>query len=130
MRLLLDTHIFIWWADEPEQLPGPFLNALLDEENTLVLSVVSLWEMQIKTQLGKLAMRRPLKHLVSMQQRINELELLPVFAHHVFTLDALPLHHKDPFDRMIIAQAQAEEMTIVTVDNAFKAYDVALLALP
>jgi PIN domain nuclease of toxin-antitoxin system len=127
MRLLLDTHIFIWWADEPERLPPFILDALLDGENTLVLSVVSLWEMQIKSQLGKLTMSKPLDHLVSMQQRVNELELLPVLAHHVFALDELPLHHKDPFDRMIIAQAEVEGMTIVTVDKAFRAYGAALL---
>jgi len=130
MRLLLDTHIFIWWADEPERLPAPFLHALLDEENTLVLSVASLWEMQIKAQLGKLMMSKPLEHVVSMQQRINELELLPVLPHHVFALDELPLHHKDPFDRMLIAQAQVEEMTLVTVDKAFRAYNVAQLTVP
>jgi PIN domain nuclease of toxin-antitoxin system len=127
MRLLLDTHIFIWWADEPERLPPFILNALMDEENDLLRSVVSLWEMQIKTQLGKLAMSRPLDHLVSLQQSVNELELLPVLAHHVFALDELPLLHKDPFDRMIIAQSQIEKMTIVTVDKAFQAYEVALL---
>jgi PIN domain nuclease of toxin-antitoxin system len=127
MRLLLDTHIFIWWADEPERLSPFILNALMDEENDLLLSVVSLWEMQIKTQLGKLAMSRPLDHLVSLQQSVNELELLPVLAHHVFALDELPLLHKDPFDRMIIAQSQIEKMTIVTVDKAFRAYEVALL---
>ena len=126
MRLLLDTHIFIWWADEPERLGERLLDALLDIENELILSVVSLWEMQIKSQLGKLTLRRPLKELVHLQQSVNGLQLLPVTANHVFLLDELPLIHKDPFDRLIIAQALAENLILVSHDSVFESYQVAL----
>jgi len=127
MRLLLDTHIFIWWADEPERLSPFILDALLNPDNVLVLSVVSLWEMQIKAQLGKLTMRQPLEQLILTQQSINNLELLPVWAQHIFTLDRLPMHHKDPFDRMIISQSIVEGLTVVTIDKIFSSYSVMLL---
>ncbi len=126
MRLLLDTHIFIWWADEPERLDGRLLDALLNAENELILSVVSLWEMQIKAQLGKLTLQRPLKELVHLQQSVNGLQLLPVTSKHVFLLDDLPLIHKDPFDRLIIAQALAENLILVSHDRVFEGYQVLL----
>ncbi len=126
MRLLLDTHIFIWWADEPERLDGRLLDALLNAENELILSVVSLWEMQIKAQLGKLTFQRPLKELVHLQQSVNGLQLLPVTSNHVFLLDELPLIHKDPFDRLIIAQALAENLILVSHDRVFEDYQVLL----
>lgn len=127
MKLLLDTHIFIWWADQPERLSPTALFALEDEANDLLLSVVSVWEMQIKIQLGKLKLSLPLKELVTNQQDTNDLTVLPVELAHVLTLDALPFHHKDPFDRLLIAQSVQEAFTIVTADSQFSAYSVKLL---
>ena len=127
MRLLLDTHIFIWWADEPEKLSPAALSALEDEANELLLSVASVWEMQIKVQLGKLKLNLPLKELVNNQQETNELTVSPVELTHVLALDALPFHHKDPFDRLLIAQSIEEGLTIVTADSQFAAYSVKLL---
>jgi len=103
MKLLLDTHIFIWWADQPETLSPAALSALEDEANELLLSVASVWEMQIKIQLGKLKLSLPLKDLVKNQQETNNLTVSPVALTHVLALDALPFHHKDPFDRLLIA---------------------------
>ena len=99
MKLLLDTHIFIWWADQPEKLSPAALSALEDETNELLLSVASVWEMQIKIQLGKLKLSLPLKDLVKNQQETNGLTVSPVALTHALALDALPFHHKDPFDR-------------------------------
>jgi PIN domain nuclease of toxin-antitoxin system len=127
MRLLLDTHIFIWWADQPERLSPAALSALEDEANELLLSVASVWEMQIKIQLGKLKLSLPLKELVKSQQETNDLTVSPVALAHVFALDALPFHHKDPFDRLLIAQSIEEELPIVTADPHFSAYSVKLL---
>jgi PIN domain nuclease of toxin-antitoxin system len=127
MRLLLDTHIFIWWADQPEKLSPAALSALEDEANELLLSVASVWEMQIKMQLGKLKLSLPLKELVKNQQEINDLTVSPVALSHVLALDALPFHHKDPFDRLLIAQSIAEGITIVTADSQFSNYSVKLL---
>ena len=127
MKLLLDTHIFIWWADQPERLSPAMLSALEDEANELVLSVASVWEMQIKSQLGKLKMSSPLKDVLEKQQETNDLVIYPITLTHVLALDALPLHHKDPFDRLLIAQSIEEELTIVTADSQFSAYSVKLL---
>ncbi len=127
MKLLLDTHIFIWWADQPEKLSPAALSALEDEANELLLSVASVWEMQIKIQLGKLKLSLPLKELIKSQQETNELTLLPVALTHVLALDALPLHHKDPFDRLLIAQSTEEDLTLVSADSQFSAYPAKLL---
>ena len=127
MKLLLDTHIFIWWADQPEKLSPAALSALEDEANELLLSVASVWEMQIKIQLGKLKLSLPLKELVKNQQEINDLTVSPVALTHVLALDALPFNHKDPFDRLLIAQSIAEGLTIVTADSQFSTYSVKLL---
>ena len=127
MRLLLDTHIFIWWADQPERLSPAALSAIEDEANELLLSVASVWEMQIKIQLGKLKLSLPLKELIKSQQETNELTLLPVALTHVLALDALPLHHKDPFDRLLIAQSTEEDLTLVSADSQFSAYPAKLL---
>jgi len=127
MKLLLDTHIFIWWADQPEKLPPATLSALEDDANELLLSVVSVWEMQIKIQLGKLKLTLPLKELVKKQQETNDLTVSAVALTHVLALDALPFHHKDPFDRLLIAQSIEEGLTIVTADSQFSSYSVKLL---
>ena len=127
MKLLLDTHIFIWWADQPEKLSPAALSALEDEANELLLSVASVWEMQIKIQLGRLKLSLPLKELVKNQQETNDLKILPVALTHVLALDALPFHHKDPFDRLLIAQSIEEDLTLVSADSQFSAYAVKLL---
>jgi len=127
MRLLLDTHIFIWWADAPEKLSAKTLKFMLDPDNDLVLSVASLWEMQIKVQLGKLKLRRNLSELVQIQQEVNGIQLISISPAHVFMLDELPLIHKDPFDRMIIAQAIIEDLLLVSDDKIFTQYNVNLL---
>ena len=127
MRLLLDTHVFIWWADDPEKLSPAALAALEDEANELLLSVASVWEMQIKIQLGKLKLSLPLKELLKNQQETNNLTVSPVALPHVLALEALPFHHKDPFDRLLIAQSIEEDLTLVTADSQFSAYSVKLL---
>ena len=127
MKLLLDTHIFIWWADQPERLSQAALSALEDEANELLLSVASVWEMQIKIQLGKLKLSLPLKELIKNQQDINALSVSPVTLTQVLALDALPSHHKDLFDRLLIAQSIEEDLTLVSADSQFSAYSVKLL---
>jgi PIN domain nuclease of toxin-antitoxin system len=128
MRLLLDTHIFIWWDSEPGKLAPHVLVLCQDRINTLLLSVVSVWEMQIKLQLGKLRLRRSLADIIESQQRINNIEVLPVQLAHVLALDNLPPHHKDPFDRLLIAQAKAEDVVLVSVDPVFTKYPVTVIS--
>ncbi len=90
------------------------------------MSVASVWEMQIKQQLGKLKLRLPLAELIADQQKDNGIEILPVGLAHVLALENLPLHHKDPFDRLLIAQARTENIGILSVDATFKQYEVKL----
>ncbi len=124
MKLLLDTHTFIWWDSEPGRLSQRALELCQSDSTSLLLSVASAWEMQIKQQLGKLRLRVPLRQLIEAQQQTNGLEVLPVQVDHVFTLEDLPLHHKDPFDRLLIAQALAEDLILLSVDPVFARYPV------
>jgi PIN domain nuclease of toxin-antitoxin system len=123
-KLLLDTHTFIWWDSEPTRLSARALELCQDPENRLILSVASLWEMQIKLQLGKLRLTLPLRETIKSQQQTNQVEVLPITMPHVFALGNLPLPHKDPFDRLLIAQAIVEDATIVTGDRMFSEYPI------
>ena len=124
MKLLLDTHTFIWWDSEPTRLSAQALTLCQDPENSLVLSVASLWEMQIKLQLGKLRLALPLRQIIESQQQTNQIEILPITMSHVFALGNLPSHHKDPFDRLLIAQAIVEDTALVTGDRMFSEYPI------
>ena len=126
MRILLDTHIFIWWHDEPERLSARAFALCDDPANTLVLSIASVWEMQIKLQLDKLVLSAPLPQIISDQQQTNNLQILPITLPHVLALDALPPHHKDPFDRLLIAQSNAENIALLSADAMFDRYAVTL----
>lgn len=125
MALLLDTHTFIWWADAPERLPSRLLERLSNPEENLLLSIASLWEMQIKIGLGKLAMLRPLRTIVEEQQVENGIALLSIMPHHLWALDALPTVHGDPFDRLLIAQAYSDQLVLASRDSQFDAYPIA-----
>jgi len=127
MKLLLDTHTFIWWDSEPDKLSSAALKASQDQANTLILSVVSVWEMQIKSQLGKLSLNVPLSEILKGQQQSNNIEILSVTLEHVLELQNLPHHHGDPFDHLLIAQANVEEALLVSGDSAFSKYPVKLL---
>lgn len=123
MNLLLDTHAFIWWDCDPGRLSARVLALCQDPANQLWLSVASLWEIQIKSHMGKIKLREPLSTLVEEQQG-NGLRLVDVRAAHVLELDSLPMLHKDPFDRIIIAQARVERCRLVTHDATIGGYDV------
>lgn len=124
MRLLLDTHVFIWWDDDYKRLPENVLAALLSADNTLYLSLASIWEMQIKIQLGKLRFDLPLAEKVRDQQQKNALQLLSITADHIYALEALPYHHRDPFDRLLIAQASQDGLQLITHDANIKKYSI------
>ncbi len=126
MKLLLDTHTFIWWDSQPQRLSQQILNMCQDPENELLVSVASLWEIQIKLQLGKLELNKPLAELVSGQQEINKIDILDVKLEHILALAKLPPHHKDPFDRLLIAQTDIEEAILVSKDQIFTEYEVKL----
>ncbi len=106
------------------KLSAPALALLRDSANQLILSVASLWEIQIKQQLGKLDLRLPLADIVSHQEETNSFAILPIVQAHVLALDALPPHHRDPFDRLLVAQALTEEAVLVSGDPVLKSYPV------
>ncbi|MDD5297678.1 MAG: type II toxin-antitoxin system VapC family toxin [Rhodocyclaceae bacterium] len=124
MRLLLDSHVFLWLNLEPEKCSKRVLHLCQQPETTLLLSMVSVWEMQIKHQLGKLPLDVPLRQLVEANQATYGLQLLTIQSKHIFTLEALPDHHRDPFDRLLIAQAQSESLLLATADRNIQLYPV------
>ena len=124
MKLLLDTHAFLWWDSAPEQLSPRALSLCEDTNNLLHLSVASLWEIQIKTQIGKLKMFMSLPDLVLSQQEANNLVIVSVQARHTYALDDLPTLHRDPFDRIIVAQAKTERLCIISHDDIVRQYPV------
>ena len=127
MQLLLDTHSFPWFASGNDKLSQRAKEAIADTNNAAYLSTASLWEMAIKINIGKLELPKPLGALISEQMRENEFEMLRSEIAHFETYTGLPLHHRDPFDRMMIAQAQIEDLQVVSKDEAFEEYDIELL---
>ncbi len=128
MKVLLDTHTFIWWDSQPEQLSKEIVEFLLQPDTVKIVSVVSLWEIQIKSQLGKLTLNQPLEKIYHSQSQ-NGLSFLAVNPAHALRLGVLPLYHKDPFDRLLIAQAMTEGLTILTRDKIFNLYAVPVLSI-
>ena len=126
MKLLLDTHVFLWFFETSGKLSPPARQALTSSENECYLSIVSVWEMQIKIGLGKLSCRRPLQEAAELATD-DGLRILPVNQQHIYRLASLADYHHDPFDRLIIAQAMCEDLTIVTRDKSFPHYGVPLL---
>lgn len=124
MKFLLDTHTFIWWNSRSAKLSERASQICGDLNNNLLLSVASAWEIQIKLQLGKLTLNGSLDEIIREQQNINNIEIMPITLNHVLTLNFLPLYHKDPFDRLLIAQAIVEDAIIISCDSVFANYPV------
>lgn len=129
MKLLLDTHTFLWLVDGSPHLSRTATAALADPSNDLFLSVASIWELAIKTANPKqqLILSDPLELYVARWSAVYDLAELPIRKSHALRLTALPDHHRDPFDRILIAQAFAEGMTLVSVDGKFAPYAVSQL---
>jgi PIN domain nuclease of toxin-antitoxin system len=127
VKLLFDTHAFIWWDGEQSKLSEAVLDACQSPANSLHLSLASVWELQIKMQLGKLALRLALADVLRDQQEQNGLVLESVTLDDILALSLLPALHRDPFDRLIIAQANRRGYHLVTHDPEFARYQVAVL---
>ncbi len=127
MRLLLDTHVFLWYLTADPRLPATFRTAIQDPTNEVFLSAASIWEAVIKHGLGKLPLPGPPANYLPQQRAIHGISGLPVDERAMTHLAALPLLHRDPFDRMIIAQALQHGLTVATVDPNVGAYAVPLL---
>ncbi len=126
MNLLLDTHAFVWWDSDKAQLPPRVLSAFFDPQNRLHLSIVSVWEMQIKAQLGKLTLRLPLRELLDDHRR-KGLLVAGIEVEDVLGLAALPTIHRDPFDRLIVSQALRGGYRLVSRDPIIANYGVTIL---
>ena len=122
MRLLLDTQAFLWWVADDPRLSKRAARAIAESE--CLLSMASCWEMAIKTSLGKLTLPGPLQRFVQEQLEVNGFILLAVSLEHAGGVATLPFHHHDPFDRLLAAQARAEELSIVSADPMFPKYGV------
>jgi len=127
MKLLLDTHTFLWFIMGNPHLSATARTLIEDQANEKVLSVASLWEIAIKISIGKLALSGSFDTLIPQQLNLNGFELLGLEVRHAAALIALPFHHRDPFDRLLIAQSIVEQMQIVSHDSIFDAYQVTRL---
>jgi len=127
VRLLLDTHAFIWWANNDPSLSAPARIAIGDRANEIFLSAVSTWEMAIKVAIGKLVLRATVPIFVASQVSQYQFIPLPINYGHTYQVETMTLHHNDPFDRLLIAQALVENLVIVTCDSKFGPYGIQAL---
>ena len=127
MKLLLDTHALLWFIGNDPQLSVSARQNIENPEHEKFVSAASLWEIAVKLSLQKLKLPRPFAEVFPQQLEINGFELLPISCVQLEQLAALPFHHRDPFDRLLIAQAMADDMTIVTRDPEFLKYTVKIL---
>ena len=120
MGYLVDTHIFIWCLSNDKKLSNKAQKIIKDPDNNIYVSTASLWEISIKNASGKLSLKTTLAEMVS----LSGFEVIPIMLPHVLQIGKLPLYHKDPFDRMLIAQAKAENLNLITTDLKIKKYDI------
>lgn len=124
MKLLLDTHIFLWWITDDPQLSTKARELIGDGYNTLYWSAASSWEVSIKYALGRMPLPEAPEHFLPAEIEKNRVESLPIIDGHAFQAGQLPQHHRDPFDRMLIAQARVESFAILSNDRQLNHYDV------
>ena len=123
MAVLLDTHAFLWWTQNDSRLSKPARDAIVDSDRRL--SLASCWELAVKVSLNRIGFDQPLSKFLTEQMLANGISLLPIEFRHVMRLAQLPFHHRDPFDRLLVAQALEEGLSLVSADPAFDAYGVA-----
>lgn len=126
MRILLDTQVLIWYLEGNQQLPRPSRHLIVDSRNEIYVSIASLWEIAVKASTGKLKVSRSLADILPVlyDQSIDILQIMPG---HVLQVATLPFHHRDAFDRMLVAQAQVEFLTLMTRDEVFAQYGIKLI---
>jgi PIN domain nuclease of toxin-antitoxin system len=124
MNLLLDTHTFLWFIADSDRLSQKARALIEDESNRVYLSAASLWEIAIKVSLGKLNLSEPFETFIPEQLDVNSVELLGISVSHASRVASLPFHHRDPFDRLLAAQALTEDIPIISGDEVLDAYGV------
>jgi PIN domain nuclease of toxin-antitoxin system len=128
VKVLLDTQVWIWMLSAPERLSKRGRSIVVSMEHELVLSAASAWEIAIKHALGKLTLPEPPVEYITRLMSSTGITPLPVYHRHALHVATLPAHHSDPFDRLLIAQAQLEEIPVLTADKAFRKYNVHTIA--
>jgi PIN domain nuclease of toxin-antitoxin system len=126
-RYLLDTHVFIWWMQDSKQLSQNARTIIADSANEIYISAATVWEMSIKCKLGKLEIKNFSEEFLKKQIIANAFSFMHISLSHSFRIYELDIFHKDPFDHMLIAQAQIENCVIITKDSLFEKYDVDIL---
>ena len=124
MQYLLDTHVLLWWITADKRLSTKAKELIKSHRNTIYWSAASSWEVSIKYALGKLSFDEPPEDLLPSELNKNHIETLPILNEHAFLAGRLPEHHKDPFDRMLIAQARIESFGVISNDSKYQLYDV------
>lgn len=124
MNLLLDTHAFLWFLWNDNQLSSPALQLIRDAQNRKFVSVVSCWEIAIKSSIGKLRLGLPAQKFLSQHIAINNFSLLTVSLEHATATETLPFHHRDPFDRILVAQCQTDSLELASADKMFDQYGI------
>ncbi len=124
MQALLDTSAFLWFISGSDRLSNTARNHIADFNNELVISIASLWEIAIKTSIGKLELLSPFEQLIPVQLEKNNIEILPIEMDHLTATISLEFHHRDPFDRLIIAQGITEQIPVITSDSFFNKYPI------
>jgi PIN domain nuclease of toxin-antitoxin system len=127
MQYLLDTHVMIWWITSDQRLSTKAMDLISSHRNLLYWSVASSWEVAIKYQLGRLVFDALPETLIPEELEKNQIDTLPIYNEHAFLAGRLPFHHKDPFDRMLVAQAKSESLGIISNDQQLPLYDVDVL---
>lgn len=124
MRVLLDTHTFLWWVEDAPELSDRARQLIAAPENECLLSHASCWEIAIKSSLGKLKLATPVERFIPEQLSVNGFSQLEIGLRHISRVGTMPFHHRDPFDRLLVAQALEEGSAIISVDAVFERYGV------
>lgn len=127
MNLLLDTHIFLWFVNDDPRLSDHLKDLIENKNNCSYLSIASLWEMSIKYNLGKLTLSPSYEEFIEREVSESSINLLNIELEHLKINSYLPFHHRDPFDRIIIAQSMAEKIPIITIDSVFNQYSIIVI---
>ena len=123
MNYLIDTHVLIWYLDGDKRISRKALDIITDPNHKINISIVSFWEMAVKLSIKKLQLSQPLSKIID-KTRSLQIEIIPLQEGPVLEVEKLPFHHRDPFDRLIIAQALVEKMKVVSIDESFDKYNV------
>jgi len=128
MKYLIDTHVLLWIVNDPDKLSKNVRDIYLNEENEILVSIASIWEMAIKISFGKLKLASSLSEFVEEQIIGNKMQVFNLNLQSIYRLESLPYHHRDPFDRIIISQAICDDIPIITHDKEFCKYDISCIS--